>query len=342
MYTGSGNSQISLDAKQPQQISSVPEQSQPRCGFTESIFSAFPTFPLFRFVLFLLIYVMVCLRPNISNQLVQINDAVILTEEGDSVADFLISYVISASANGNNGSDKSLHISVFVVPTSDLRYNTEILRTSAEATREQLQLQSSCKTGLVGTDPYMYLLPSSLIEYEICLKLVFIEDTFNGQLHIFDSEETFQKYLNDADCIGHGAIQSHNLLLGSDHQYRCTKIKLETVKNGYYFITSKTPANISYHYNYSIKKRLLNPTELTTRKCTVNVNSVSTCKLETLYKQSLVIYAHPEDGKAETTRVSLSSYYSVSNHFSEFDIRTVWLLLSFVECLFLVHFTHCL
>ena len=167
MYTGSGNSQISLDAKQPQQISSVHvpdlkpscKQSQPPRGFTESIFSAFPTFPLFRFVLFLLI-VMVCLPQNISNQLAQSNDALILTEEGDSVADFLRSYVISTSANGN-GSDKSLPFSVYVVPTSDLRYNTEILRTSAEATREQLQLQSSCKTGLVGTDPY--IIPPALV-----------------------------------------------------------------------------------------------------------------------------------------------------------------------------------
>ena len=224
------------------------------------------------------------------------DDTVILAAEDLDLRHLLREYNVSVCKKSG---DKSLYTNLYIATSSsllELYHDHSLIK---DGTSEVIhQDKASCKTGIVGASPYMYLLPNSKINYEICVKLFIIENIYNGELYIFDSETTFTEYLQSENCKGKDAVRSHNLILGSNDEFKCTTINFEAKKGGYYFIASRTPANIIYHYSYNITKKYLNPTELADRKCTLH-NS-SSCVFKAGTNTSLIAYVNPGGQEGST------------------------------------------
>lgn len=315
------------------------KQTAPKLYPNLTIRLVFPALCAILFLVFLF-YVWQCLPCCSTQGLIHSNDNIMFNVTIPGLQDKCV-----VSVDEEKDATKS-PVSIFVPLADSLKFYIDKLNYSlVDAIKKQLQLQSSCATGLIGLSPYFYLSHGSSIDYEICLKLVFVENVFNGKLHVFDSEETFFDYLNTKDCGSHYALKTHNLLLGSDGQYSCTKVHVEADKNGYYFIASKAPANISYYYNYNISKVHLETTDLPNRVCTISNYDANECSIKSssLHKKTVVFYLHPVGDKDNPINISFSCVCSLEwlgfFYFPDFKTATVWMLSSFTFCCCLFLFT---
>ena len=105
----------------------------------------------------------------------------------------------------------------------------------------------SATTGLID---YLYLLKGSQINYTLCIGSV-SSKTLSGSLFIFNSDSKYSQYEESPEQGEALSIFSVHLKISNDNATNCLSIKFEAPESSYYFLTSRTPGEIFYTYNYT-------------------------------------------------------------------------------------------
>ena len=207
--------------------------------------------------------------------------------------------------------DESHTSELYLVQEDQLKKHTRSrVRTSSEIFN---QSEPSCKTGFLGTEHLLYLLPNSTIEYRICLSS---DDETNelGKLFIFENDVSYENYIDqDYPCSADQTTFKHDLIIGTPGNFECTNISFTASMNGYHYVVSKTPGNVRFSYTYDVNQRYLDPTDLRDTFCTFYSATHDTCILRVpkLFTRTVVVdhVVSNEGSNPVTTHVCLESQW---------------------------------
>lgn len=127
------------------------------------------------------------------------------------------------------------------------------------------QLTASYKSGI---QDYLYLLESSNFTYRICLASM-TDRNQSATYFLFDSAANYWSYENQPEDGEEYSLFSQTLTAGRNNESICTEISYPITRASYYFMMVRSPANISYAYNFTLHKAAYDTTS-TKQYCKVS------------------------------------------------------------------------
>lgn len=104
-----------------------------------------------------------------------------------------------------------------------------------------------------GIQDYLYLLENSNFTYWMCLASTTSYDQ-GVTYFLFRGESNYRKYVNDPTCGEQCSLLSVPFVAEKNNRTNCKKIQYTVSQADYYFMVVRSPANISYSYNFTLRK----------------------------------------------------------------------------------------
>lgn len=197
-------------------------------------------------------------------------------------------------------------VSIYVIKSDNVKKRSVKTFHSAET---HYQDSPSYKSGILD---YLYLLPTSSLNYTICLASTTNYDQ-NVTYFLFMGQQNYQQYVDDQDHGEKYSLYSMNLTANRNKQVNCTQISHTVTSVSYYFMMVNSPGNISYSYTFSLQKVEYNITNV---KIYCNVSTSNNCPVSLpskfLQQAKYDILAHVQpasfDKQSITTHLCLKNF----------------------------------
>lgn len=192
------------------------------------------------------------------------NDTVLLSGDIDSFGYSNIT-VRQCIAQGDDYHDAN----IYVVKKEDIVLKTE--QTTFQFPHHY-QDSPSYKSGI---QDYLYLLSNSSFTYRVCLSSTTDHDQ-NVTYFVFDSAANYGSYVSDQENGEMYSMFSRSLIARRNSQLTCTELSLNTTHPSYYFMMMRSPANITYSYNFTLHKVAYDTTNM---KQDCRISDLNTCEV---------------------------------------------------------------
>lgn len=238
-----------------------------------------------------------------------LDSAVILGHRNDTI---LLKSAIDSFSHSNVTVRQCTHrgddyhdASIYVVRDEDVALKTE--HTLFQFPKH-FQNTPSYKSGI---QDYQYLLPKSSFSYRVCLSSSTDHDQ-DVTFLVFDSATSYGSYVNDMGNWKIYSAFSKLLIAPRNNRSTCTEIPYTVTHPSYYFIMMRSPASITYSYNYTLQKVVYDTTNM---KQYCHIGDLNNCQIPITSSDfkhvDYNILAHIQPGYMES---SIVTHFCVSTY----------------------------